>query len=196
MAEHFNIAVVLGLPKSSDGRLDIILSLREIYSPLFGDIQEVCLNNYKTAASVCERWPEGEALLKAGAGNDELLFVYGERSGASVGSRSSLHVEESNSCNLFLISLPLSPDTSLLQLESYLLRTRDFSEQLSGSFVVAAGWEFECDISEKIESILLGCLSDDSLCLWLAAPKRLISNLPKMYSKVGESDQTMLLRRV
>ncbi|WP_174993897.1 hypothetical protein [Burkholderia arboris] len=195
MAEHFNISLILSGVADSTSRLDTVLSLRDIYSSLFGDIQEVSLDNYKTTESVREGWPKGEALVKTGANIHELLFVYGNKLGWD-GSRSSIHIDQNGFCEEFLISLPLKDDADLSDVESLFLATKDFAESISNSFVLAAGWEFECEISEKIDDVLLGALSDDSLCMWAAFPKQLISGVPERYSKVSESASTMLLSRV
>jgi hypothetical protein len=196
MAEHFNIAVVLGHAISSEERLDILLVLAKIYAPFFNHIHEVCLNNYKDGTSQCKKWPTGENLLKTDIGSNELLFVYGGNLEQSTGSRSSFHIEESDLGTVLVISLPLLPNVDVSQLELYLLATKGAVRQLSDFFIVAAGWEFECDVTGKMEDVLQNYFADTSLCSWIAAPRRLIPDWPKTYVKVSESDQIILLKNV
>ena len=198
MAEHFNIALALGKRISPERRAEVFSALITIYAPFFDKLHEVCLNNYQAGTSHCEDWPSSEDLLRADIGNNELLFLYGENSDDALGARSSIHFDESDVGVVFLISLPISRNSEFLsnQLVQCLSATQKLAEPLSVDFIVAAGWEVECDMSQKIESVLEDYFSELSLCLWVVAPKHLISDWPKAFIKVSESDKAILLRNV
>lgn len=198
MAEHFNIALALGNRISPERRAEVFSTLITIYAPFFDKLHEVCLHNYQAGTSRCEDWPSGEGLLKADIAKNELLFLYGVNSDGAPGARSSIHFDESDLGVTFLVSLPISTNSGFFsnQLVQCLSATQKLAESLLVNFIVAAGWELECDMSQKIESVLDDYFSELSLSLWIAAPKHLISSWPKAYIKVSESDKAILLRNV
>lgn len=195
MAEHFNIAIAFAHVICLESRSEVFRALARIYTPFFDCLSEVCRNNYKDGTSQCQKWPAGEVLLKTKLCGNELLFLYGEELEHSSGTRSSIHMEENDSGMVFVISLPMSPDIDPLQLEQFVLATKKSVEHLAEFFIIAAGWEFEFDATEKMKDLLQSCFADTSLCSWLAASKRVVRNWPSSFVKVSESDQVIVLKK-
>ena len=196
MAEHFNTALFIDHVMLVEERAKVISTLAKIYAPFFDKFHEVCIMNCRDGTSHCENWPSGERLLKSSISQSELLFIYGDNLDKNEGSRSSIHVEESGFGMAFLISLPVSAGSVFFsnQMEQYLLKLQEFAESFPNFFVVAAGWELECDINQKIEKILESYFSALSLSSWIGAPKQLMPNCPREFEKVTESDRSVLLK--
>lgn len=195
MPEHLNIVTMLEKTISPAERLGMVFDLAKSYAPFFGNIHEICRNNYKTGASQCEPWPVGEFLLAAGVSGDELLFIYGDQFMRSGGALSSIGIEENGLRARFVVSLPLPSNFDLDQLGQRLFETADSARRISYTFVVTAGWELEGDIDRKIDDALQKDLAVDWMCLRIAGPRHLISVPLECFATFGESDQVILLGR-
>ena len=195
MAEHLNIVTVLEKAISPTERLGMVFGLAKSYAPFFDNLHEICRNNYKTGVAQCEPWPEGESLLAAGAGIDELLFIYGDQSIGAGGVRSSIGIEENGVRAQFVVSLPLPHNFDLDELRRFLMETANLARRVSNTFVVAAGWELEGDIDREVDDGLPKDLADDWTCVRIVVPTRLISGPLKCFATLGESDHVILLKR-
>lgn len=198
MAEHFNIAIALENRVSVEKRAEIFLALREIYHDFFNVIDEVCVNNYREGTWQCKEWPAGKELLAVSLIENNLVFLYGKNSDETPGSRSSIHIDDSSLGTAFLISLPLIRGSKFLETEliNIILKTQKLAEAFSKLNIIGAGWELECDISKKMALILNEYFTDQSLCLWLSFPKNMISEWPKTFVKIFESDNALLLKNI
>ncbi len=195
MAEHLNIVTVLEKAISPAERLGMVFDLAKSYAPFFDNLHEICRNNYKTDVAQCEPWPEGESLLAAGAGNDELLFIYGDQSIGAGGARSSIGIEENGVRAQFVVSLPLPRNFDLDELRQFLMETANVTRRISNTFVVAAGRELESDIDRKVDDGLPKVLAEDWTCERIVVPRHLISVPLRCFATLVESDQAILLKR-
>ncbi|GAB7536192.1 hypothetical protein [Burkholderia sp. 22PA0106] len=195
MSERFNIPIVLSRALNHEERVALAFAVRDTYLPLFGEFKEASLFSYETEEWESLAWPEGEALLQDLEPEHELLFLYGEWLGESAGARSCVGIEESESGSRITLSFPLPTDTPDAQLEAHVLRARDLAARYASAFVVAGGWELECESEDGISDVVRDCFSKNSLCSWLAAPALLLPKLPSDFVKVAEAERVVLVRR-
>jgi hypothetical protein len=196
MAEHFNTVLCIDRKVSSiEEREKIFFTLAKLYAPLFENPNEICIVNYHENTTYCENWAVGERLLKHAISDKELLFVYGKNMEGAKASQASIHIEDSKFRTVFLVSLPKSKafEHFLNQTTAYIAKLQAFAENLSQRYIVAAGWELECEATSEIEDVLQEYINDLSLCSWIAVPKILMVDWPRSFIKVSESDKTILL---
>jgi hypothetical protein len=198
MAENFNTLLLVDYIVPPDKRMEIVLAISNIFSPFFDDFYEICLMNYLDNSIHCENFFDGELLLKTKISRNELIFIYGNRSNdlKDKGPRSNIHIEEIDVGTEFIISLPISneADFSSSNAEKYILKLQELAENISSKFIVAAGWELECDADENIEAILASYFSNTSIALWIGISKLLMPIWPKEFRMVTESDRSILLK--
>lgn len=194
MAEHLNVVIILERVVSAAERVSIVFELSSLYASELGNLQEVCRNDYNTGASHCKLWPAGKTLLETAPCRDELLFIYGDKSFAGSGARSSLHIAENGQRTSFTASFPLSVELDCGLLTRRLLATAELAGRIAGTSIVLAGWELEGDIDQTAEDVLLH-IADDALCLWIAGPKQQITTVPHHFAMADESNYAVLLAR-
>ncbi|MBN3567181.1 hypothetical protein KDX10_13600 [Burkholderia cenocepacia] len=195
MSECFDISVTLERSVSLAERQEIVFSLAKICTPFFDAFHEVSVLDFKTGLEVRKEWADGEGLAGLRAGEDELLFVYGAKSTQFTGARGCMRIEERDWGAQFSISLPLSADADSFRLESLLVDIKDYAARQSPMFIVAAGWELDCDIDAGIDGMVKDALSDGSLCQWLATPAPIVPDRPNDWQETNESGEITLLKR-
>ncbi|WP_321855905.1 hypothetical protein [Burkholderia cenocepacia] len=195
MPERFDISVTLERSIALAERQEIVFSLAKICTPFFDAFHEVSVLDFKTGSEVHKEWADGEGLAGSRAGENELLFVYGAKPAQFTGARGCMRIEERDWGAQFSISLPLSADADSFRLESLLVGIKDDAARRSPMFIVAAGWELDCDIDAGIDGMVKDALSDGSLCQWLAAPTPIVSDWPDDWQETDESGGITLLKR-
>ncbi|MBN3725181.1 hypothetical protein [Burkholderia sp. Ac-20379] len=195
MPERFNIPIVLSRALSPEERAEFAFAVRDTYLPLFRAFKEASVFSYETEEWENLPWPEGEALLQDLEPEHELLFLYGEWLGETADARSCVGIEESEAGSRLTLSFPLPTDTPAAQLEAHVLSARDLAARYASAFVVAGGWELECESEDGISDFVRECFSKNTLCSWLAAPALLLPKLPSHFVKVSEAERVVLVRR-